>query len=66
MEFGSEMLSVDHANISKRDIGNNRCISWTKQNFSKVGTVFAYLLSNDDLLLLFWFIWVYFLFILNI
>jgi hypothetical protein len=46
MDFGSEMLSVDHANISKRDIGNNRCISWAKQNFSKVGTVFAYLLSN--------------------
>ena len=28
MDFGSEMLSVDHA-----DIGNNRCISWAKQNF---------------------------------
>jgi hypothetical protein len=23
MDFGSEMLSVDHADISKRDIGNN-------------------------------------------
>jgi hypothetical protein len=33
MDFGSEMLSVDHADISKRDIGNNRCISWTKQKF---------------------------------
>jgi hypothetical protein len=32
MEFGSEMLSVDHADISK--------------NFSNVGTVFVYLLSN--------------------
>jgi hypothetical protein len=33
MDFGSEMLSVDHADISKRDIGNNRCISWAKRNF---------------------------------
>ena len=30
MDFGSEMLSVDHADNSKRDIGNNRCISWAK------------------------------------
>jgi hypothetical protein len=43
MEFGSEMLSVDYANISKRDIGNNRCISWAKQNFSKVGGLLFYL-----------------------
>jgi hypothetical protein len=53
-------------------------------HFSKVGTVYVYLLSNfrfdnnplivvihfflqvsDDLLLLFWFIWVYFLFIIK-
>jgi hypothetical protein len=33
MDFGSEMLSVDHADISKRDIGNNRCISWAKRKF---------------------------------
>ena len=33
MDFGSEMLSVDHANISQRDIGNNRCISWEKRKF---------------------------------
>jgi hypothetical protein len=46
MDFGSEMLSVDHADISKRDIGNNRSISWENGNVSKVGTVFVYLLSN--------------------
>ena len=58
MDFGSEMLSVDHADIRQRDIGNNRCISWAKQklnviylinkniNCSKVGTVFVDLLSN--------------------
>jgi hypothetical protein len=46
MDFGSEMLSVDHADISKRDIGNNRSISWKNGNVSKVGTVFVYLLSN--------------------
>jgi hypothetical protein len=33
MDFGSEMLSVDHADISKRDIGNNRRISRAKQKF---------------------------------
>jgi len=44
MDFGSEMLSVDHADISKRDIGNNRCISWAKI-FPKSG-LFVYLLSN--------------------
>ena len=37
MDFGSEMLSVDHADISN---------SWAKRNASKVGTVFVYLLSN--------------------
>ena len=42
MDFGSEMLSVDHADISKRDIGNNRCISWAKPKIF----VFVYLLSN--------------------
>ena len=46
MDSGSEMLSVDHADISKRDIGNNRSISWENGNVSKVGTVFVYLLSN--------------------
>jgi hypothetical protein len=46
MDFGSEMLSVDHADISKRDIGNNRSISWENGNIPKVGTVFVYLLSN--------------------
>jgi len=37
MDFGSEMLSVDHADISKRDIGNNRCISWAKRKFLQSG-----------------------------
>jgi hypothetical protein len=35
MDFGSEMLSVDHADIRKRDIGNNHCISWAKQKCFK-------------------------------
>jgi hypothetical protein len=46
MDFGSEMLSVDHADKQEeywqQSAGQNR-------NFSKVGTVFVYLLSN------FWF-----------
>ena len=58
MDFGSEKLSVDHADISKRDIGNNRCISWAKRkNFqsgardsprsrTRPGTAFVYLLFN--------------------
>ena len=43
MDFGSEMLSVDHADKQEeywqQSAGQNR-------NFSKVGTVFVYLLSN--------------------
>jgi hypothetical protein len=46
MDFGSEMLSVDHADISKRNIGNNHCISWAKRVFPCIRPLYNDPLSN--------------------
>ena len=46
MDFGSEMLSVDYVDISRGILATIAASAGKNRNFSKVGTVYVYLLSN--------------------